>query len=73
MIKVKRIKHLRRKSGTNHLIIDGTKIMMMKARIKRDVSIATVSITQQKIADTFIQKKLMINFEPNISQKSQEN
>jgi hypothetical protein len=75
MIKVKRIRHLRRKSETNHLIIEEIKMMMMKTRIKTksDVSIATVSIMQQKIADTFIQKKLMINFESNISQRSQEN
>jgi hypothetical protein len=68
MIKVKRIRHLRRKSETNHLIIEETKMMM--TRRKRDASIATVSITQQKIADTFIQKKLMRNFESNISRKN---
>jgi hypothetical protein len=50
-------------------------MMMIVTRIKtkRDVSIATVSITQQKIVDTFISKKLMINFESNISLRSQEN
>jgi hypothetical protein len=72
MSKVKRTKHLRRKSGTDHLITGGTKMMMMTRR-KRGVSIATVSIMQQKIADTSIQKKLMTNFESNISQRSQEN
>jgi hypothetical protein len=69
MSKVKRTKHLRRKSETNHLIIGGTKMMMMTRR-KKDVSIATVLITQQKIADTFIQKKLMRNFESNTPRKN---
>jgi hypothetical protein len=48
-------------------------MMMMMTKRKRNVSIATVSIMQQKIADTFIQKKLMTSFESNISQRSQEN
>jgi hypothetical protein len=49
--------------------------MMMKTKIKTksEVLIAIVLIMQQKTADTFIQKKQMINFESNISQKSQEN
>ncbi len=62
-------KHLRRKSETNHLIIDETKMMMI-TRTKRDVLIATVSIMQQRTADTFIQKKLMRNFESNTSRKN---
>jgi hypothetical protein len=67
MIKVKRTKHLRRKSAISQLII---RVMMTK--IKRDVSIATVSIIQQKIADMFTQKRQIINFELNISSRSQE-
>jgi hypothetical protein len=73
MSKVKRTKHLRRKSETNHLIIEEIKMMMMKTTRKKNVSIATALITQQKIADTFTQKRQMINFESNISQRSQEN
>jgi hypothetical protein len=42
-------------------------------RIKRDVSTAIAQITQQKIADTFTQKRQMINFESNISLKNREN
>jgi hypothetical protein len=45
---------------------------MMMIRTKRDVSIATVSIIQQKIVDTFTQKRQMINFESNISRRNQE-
>jgi hypothetical protein len=68
MIKVKRTKHLRRKSEISQMII-----RMMMTRIKNDVQIATVSIIQQKIADMFTQKRQMINFESNISLKNQEN
>jgi hypothetical protein len=67
MIKVKRIKHLRRKSAISQLII---RVMMMMTRTKRDVSIATVLIIQQKIADMFTQKRQMTNFESNISLKN---
>jgi hypothetical protein len=72
MSKVKRIMSLRSKSETNHLIIEEIKMIMMKTKIKtkRNVSTATVLITQQKIADTFIQKRQMINFESNISSKN---
>jgi hypothetical protein len=68
MTKVKRTKHLRRKSAISQLII-----RVMMTRIKNDVQIATVSIIQQKIADMFTQKRQMINFEPNTSLKNQEN
>jgi hypothetical protein len=37
---------------------------------KNDASIAIVLIIQQKIADTFIQKKSIINFESNTSSKN---
>jgi hypothetical protein len=68
MIKVKRTKHLRRKSEISQLII---KVMM--TRIKNDVQIATISIIQQKIADMFTQKRQIINFESNTLLKNQEN
>jgi hypothetical protein len=68
MIKVKRTKHLRRKSEISQLII-----RVMMTRIKNDVQIATISIIQQKIVDMFTQKRQMINFESNTSLKNQEN
>jgi hypothetical protein len=68
MIKVKRIKSLRRKSAISQLII-----RVMMTRTKRDVSIATASIIQRKIADMFIQKRQMTNSESISHEEVQKN